>query len=452
MTSTVRLTSRNGDLTWPARIGLAGLVLGIADRIGRDPQLVYMVFGAATMGVLVAVPAEMFLGLMVLLRELSDVVADQPVAGGLNPGALLGVLAVGAGSLRLLGRRHLPALVALLPLMGLLVIWTCVGYVNYGINGSFTRELVRGTSILMIALVASASVRRMPDINRLVAIIVAATVLEAVIAIAQWVLGGDPSARERGTFAHPNTAAAAFSIALALCFWKLLDKRSKVYIAAAILLAIGLLSTRSLGGLAQMIATLMAYAVIARGAGRRLAIKALVFGVVVVGVFSLTSIGQGRVQQLQNTQSYSNTLQGADQQNSLAWRFGHWGLELKEWRVHPFFGFGAGATAKIVQPQGKIPHSDYLRYLVETGVFGTLAFGVLFVLIVAAIYRRARAPGEAAPYATALLAIIVGLVVRASEENITTQTAVMYVIAVLIGALFGLPPQAARPRARGWTA
>jgi O-antigen ligase len=339
--------------------------------------------------------------------------------------------------------------------MGLLVIWTGVGYLNYGLNGSFTRELVRGTSILVIALVASASVRRMSDMNRLVAIIVGATVLEAVIATVQWVLGSDPSGRARGTFAHPNTAAAAFSLALALCFWKLLDRRSKVYIGAAILLAIGLLATRSLGGLAQMIATLLAYTVLARGAGRRLAIKALVFGVVVIGVFSLTSIGQSRVQQLQNTQTYSNSLQGADQQNSLAWRFGHWGLELKEWRVHPFFGFGAGATAKIVQPQGKIPHSDYLRFLVETGVFGTLAFGAAFLLIVAAIYRRARAPGEVGQYATALMAIIVGLAVRASEENITTQTAVMYVVAVLIGGLFGLAPQFARSRAtraRGMTA
>jgi O-antigen ligase len=288
----------------------------------------------------------------------------------------------------------------------------------------------------------------MSDINRLVAIVVGATVFEAVIAITEWLL--DTSSRARGTFAHPNTAAAAFSLALALCFWKLLERRSKVYIVAAVLLAIALLSTKSLGGLAQMIATLVAYAVLARGAGRRLAIKALVFGVVVVGIFSLTSIGQSRVEQLQNTQSYSNRLQGANQQNSLAWRFGHWGLELKEWRVHPFFGFGAGATAKIVQPQGKIPHSDYLRFLVETGVLGTLAFGVAFVLIVAAIYRRARAPGEAAPYATALMAIIVGLAVRASEENITTQTAVMYVVAVLIGALFGLTPQP--PRSRVMTA
>jgi len=296
------------------------------------------------------------------------------------------------------------------------------------------------TSILVVAVVAVVSIRRFTDVDRIVGIVVFVTVVEAIIALVDWLANGHLHDRVRGTFDHPNTAAAAFAVALALSFWKLLERRSGIYLFAAVVLAIATLGTRSLGGLAQMIVTLLVYSFMAR-AGRRRALVALVFGLIVIGVFSLTPLGQDRVKQVAKTQSYANAAQG-QQSNSLDWRFGNWSKLFAAWRVHPFFGYGGGATTKLVQPGGSIPHSDYMRYLVETGVVGFLVYGAIFVALFNALYRRARAPDDSSSYATAMFAILVGLMVHGVVNNITLETTVMYMLAVLIGGVFGVTAHA----------
>lgn len=174
---------------------------------------------------------------------------------------------------------------------------------------------------------------------------------------------------------------------------------------------------------------------------------ASIVAIALVAVFSLSPIGQSRVNEVKTTQSFSAAAQG-DQTNSLDWRFGNWAKLLQAWKSHPFFGFGSGATTSLVQPDHNIPHSDVLRLIVETGVFGFAVFAALYVMFLVALYRKAREPGETGRFAGVLFAIVLGLNTHALVNNITLETSTMYMLAVLVGGLWGLAGEAQHARRR----
>lgn len=436
MRASARVRSRNSDLRWPTQVGLTGLILAVADRAAVNPQVVFLVGGATFVGALTFIPVETFFGIILLGRNVADRL-QFTAGGGLNVGALIGVLAICAGSLRVVGRRQPRGLAFALLLMLLLVLWTIVGYLNFGFDSSLTRELLRVTSIIILALVASATVRRLADLEHFAGLVVLVTIVPAVVGLVEWAQSGRLNQRLAGTFAHSNSAAAAIGVALAISLWKLLELRTRKYAISAAILAVALLGTRSLGGLAEMMVMLLVYSVLARRGGNRAPMIASVVAIVLIGVFTLTPLGAGRVKEVQTTQSFSAAAQG-DQTNSLDWRFGNWAKLLQAWKVHPFFGYGSGATTQLVQPDHNIPHSDVLRLLVETGVFGFVVFAAVYLVFLVALYRKARAPADTAPFAGLLFAIVVGLTVHGLVNNITLETSTMYMLAVLVGGLFGL--------------
>jgi hypothetical protein len=249
----------------PARMGLGLLVLLAGYRIALNLRLVYPLAAVVSIGVLTFVPTEVFLASMLLARNVADAYAGAylPVAGGMNAGALVGVLVLGAGGLRLVGVRHAEGLGYALFLMLLLCVWTIVGYTYFGTDGSIAREFVRSASILVMGLVSAGFVRRLADVDRIVAAIVLAAIVPAIVAIVQWLSSGDFTTRASGTLAHPNAAAGVFGLALAAALWMLLERRrSAAYAAAAATLAVAVLTTGSLGGLAQVLVTLLVYAVL----------------------------------------------------------------------------------------------------------------------------------------------------------------------------------------------
>lgn len=434
-----RVRSRDSDLRWPAHIGLSGLILAIADRVALNPQLVFLLGGGAALGAMVFIPTEAFFGIILLSRNLADRLTIS--AGGANIGAVIGALAIGAGFLRIVGRPRQPRGLGFgLLLMLLLTVWTIVGYINFGIDGSITREFLRVTSIIILGLLASSAVRRFADLERIAGLVVLVTIVPAVVGLVDWVRSGSLSVRLAGTFAHSNSAAAAFGVALALSLWKLLELRTRKYAWAAAILAVALLGTRSLGGLAEMMVMMLVYSMLARRGGNRRPMIASIVAIVLIAVFSLSPIGQGRVDEVKTTQSFSAAAQG-EQTNSLDWRFGNWAKLLHVWKSHPFFGFGSGATTSLVQPDHNIPHSDVLRLLVETGVFGFAVFVAVYLMFMVALYRKAREPGETARFAGVLFAIIVGLNTHALVNNITLETSTTYMLSVLVGGLWGLPSQ-----------
>lgn len=447
MRAIARARSRTSDLRWPAHLGLSALILAIADRVALNPQLVFLLGGVGFMGALVFIPVDLFFGIILLVRNLSDRVTIS-AGGSANIGALIGALAITAGGLRVVGRRQPKGLGFALTLMLLLSAWTVVGYVNFGFDGTITREFLRVTSIITLGLVASVSVRRFTELERFAGLVVLVTMVPAVVGLIQWARSHSLSERLAGTFAHSNSAAAAIGVALGLSLWKLLELRTRKYAWAATILAVALLGTRSLGGLAEMMVMMLVYSILARKGGNRRPMIASIVAIVLIAIFSLSPIGQSRVDEVKTTQSFSAAAAG-DQTNSLDWRFGNWAKLLHVWKSHPFFGFGAGATTSLVQPDHNIPHSDVLRLLVETGVFGFAIFASLYVMFLVALYRKAREPGEVGRFAGVLFAIVLGLNTHALVNNITLETSTTYMLAVLVGGLWGLSGDAQPAREDG---
>jgi O-antigen ligase len=188
--------------------------------------------------------------------------------------------------------------------------------------------------------------------------------------------------------------------------------------------------------MAQALVTLLAFAFLAKWSNSRRTLVA-VAAVVLIAVFSLTA-GKSRLESLRTTRSFSNVAQDQTTTNSFDWRFGHWHDLLEAWRKKPLIGYGLGTTSALVTPGGAIPHSDVMRLLVETGIVGFVAFGMFVVALVIAMRRTTRAGPATASYGVVALAILIGALVHCLAENVWSQTAEMYALAIVVGCALGL--------------
>jgi O-antigen ligase len=411
----------------------AGASLIAAYSAFAMPILVRAMVGAGVAAWLVVTSVENFVFLALLGRNFADAVAYRPLLLGLNLGGLLGLLVLGVVAVRLTAAHNLRALGACLSVGVLLALWTTVGYFNYGFSPDLTRELIRGASILAIALVVA---NAPPGRHlRVVDAALLAACLPAFVAIQQGITGDgfEDGNRAYGTLSHPSTAGAVFAVCLAVAIWRYLEDRGGGrYLLLGVLFALALLATRSLGAMAQMLVTLMAYGFLRNTGGMRGRVVA-VAGVALVLVFTLSPVGSERIEELQTTTSFTEASQGYNT-NSLDWRFTQWSKLLDEWREQPWVGHGLGTTGTFVSPQNNIPHNDWLRMLVETGVVGTVIFTTAFFVLLARLMRRTRDTTASASFHAVVLAIVFGLAINGTANNMFSQTAPMYLASALVGA------------------
>jgi O-antigen ligase len=156
-------------------------------------------------------------------------------------------------------------------------------------------------------------------------------------------------------------------------------------------------------------------------------------------LFSLSPMGGERLEELSSTRSLGS-VSGGITTNSLDWRFFNWFELIKVWRDSPFFGHGLGSTIEVVQPGRNLPHNEYVRYLVEIGVVGTLLalLGLLRGLRWLN-HQRQRASAPAHMLAANLAwALVVFLLVQALAANTLLYTSSIYVGLTAIGALIVL--------------
>jgi O-antigen ligase len=378
------------------------------------------------------ISVEAFVATTLIARNLASGRSEIMVAAGLNIGAVIGLVVVAVCLLRIARIRRPIGVGLTLALSLTLAFWYFIGILNFSVDPTLSRELVRSLSILGLALIAvnvpSEAARR-----RLLSCVLLAAVLPAIIAWTQIARQG-VHVRVSSTLAHKNEAAAVFAVALAITLWRWLETRDfRLYLPLAILFAVALLGTQSLGGIAQMFVTLLVYPLLTQNLRTRSVIAVFV-GLIFIVVFALSPFGNKRLDQLKTTASYSVASRGqAYTTNSLDWRFYNWSREISAWHQKPYLGYGLGSTASLVNPGGNIPHSDILRLLVETGVIGFLLYGTAVLILWRRLYERARAPTRDASYAALALAILAGLLVHALDNNVSTQTATMYSVAIVIG-------------------
>jgi O-antigen ligase len=404
------------------------------------------------------IPLVPFLGVALLVRVLTDASLSSPgirTTGALNLSAAIALLLmlVAIGLVLRQRRGLLPAALALI----WLGFWTAITVKAQGAGTETIREGVRETSIIAVALIVY-NARRAISVATAVRIVQLAGVVAAIVALQQLATHGglliNGDMRSNGTFVHPDGAAMFFAIAAVGSLWRYVDAgRGRLDALAAAIFAAATISTFSLTGLATLMLMLMIFGALRPGSFQ-VKFRAFAIPIVVLAVFLATPLGSERISEQSSTELTTAHKNGSEN-TSLAWRFYKWGLLLDEWERAPFLGKGLGTTVALEgtiknERIEKVPHNEYLRYLLETGAIG---LALLLAALVVLIRRLAVRRGAAGPAGAAALgiAIVTGCLLDAVADNTVLYTTTGYAVAIIVAAVLALPPAAARrsPAPRG---
>jgi O-antigen ligase len=395
-----------------------------------------------------------FLGLTLLVRVLTDNASpsDSRHSGTLNLSGDIALLFILLAAGLLLRRRKgvAPAIAATL----WLCVWTAVALHTRSVTTETLREGLREGSVVALAVIIynARGAVSVPIAARLVQLI---GVVPALLALYQLATNTGmvvaAHIRSNGTFAHPNSAAMFFAIAAMASMWLYLDNGRRRYdILLSALFAAALLATFSIDGLIALSAMLVSYGALHPGPPRVKLVPFATAGLVVL-VFFVSPLGSERIA----TES-ATSLRG-EPNTSLAWRVRKWKTLLPEWERSPIIGRGLGITTtfqakSVVQStlaQARreylriaLPHNEYVRYLVETGVAGlAIALGALAMLMRALLRKRwaPHAPETALNSAALAIATMIGCLVDALADNTFLNSPTCYATALIVAAVLALP-------------
>jgi O-antigen ligase len=430
---------------WLGVLVCALAVQGIAfahSYLWAAPLLCLLIVAIAT-----DLPLVPFLGLTFLVRVLTDGLSSPTSrhSGSLNLSGGIALLFILVAIGLIIRRRQSVRQAALAAIW--LCFWTAVAVSIRGASTETIREGVREISIVALAVIVcnARGALSVSVVTRLIQVVGVASALLAIYQLATHtglLIAGH--LRSNGTFVHPNAAAIFFAIAAVVSLWRYIDNGRRPSDALfAVIYVIAIISTYSITGLFSLLVMLITFGALRPGAFRMKLGACAVAGVAVIA-FLATPLGAERI--ANETSSNLSAARGTAN-TSFAWRLYKWGTLIPEWEQSPFLGQGLGATVTSEGTSendvaGFVPHNEYLRYLVETGVVGlTILLGTLFMLVRRLARRRKTSPGalsmgtlNAMPLA---LAVIAGCLVDALADNTfldstTAYAAVLIVIAVLI--------------------
>jgi putative inorganic carbon (hco3(-)) transporter len=223
--------------------------------------------------------------------------------------------------------------------------------------------------------------------------------------------------RIQSTFDHPNTYGFYLVSVLAAC-WGLSRTLTgiprKAVEAVAIICFMAIFTTLSRN-------TWAATAVLVLVVGRKYR-RVLVSAAVVV---SAVALAMPRV--IGAFLGLFNPRQGTNGGNSALGRLDLWTRDLSVWRESPVLGKGFGST---MGNTGALAHNDYLRALVEAGIFGLASFLLLMGSLVRASWRAALGRGD---LPLAFFGLSVGYVIVSAASNNMGKGAFQFYFWLLAG-------------------
>jgi O-antigen ligase len=390
-----------------------------------------------------------FLGVALLVRVLTDdrSAPDSRYSGSLNLSAVIALTFILLAAALLLRQRRgmLPAALAAL----WLCVWMAIAVNTSGASTEALREGVRELSVVALFVIVhnARDAVTAPVASRLVQFVGALPALLAVYQLATQTgmnLYGD--IRSHGTFAHPNSAAMFFAIATVASLWLYLDNgRRRIDALLTTLFAAALIATFSIDGLATLTAMLVAFGALRRGSIRAKLGPGAIAGIVVLAFFA-TPLGSHRV--AGETATSLSAAERGETTSTLDTRLYRWKTLLPEWERSPVFGRGLGITTTAENTSANrlnslLPHNEYIRYLVETGVVGlAIVLAALFILT-RGLVRRLRSSGTSAPgtlnAATLAIAVVVGCLVNSLADNTFLNSPTCYAAALILAAVVSLP-------------
>jgi len=415
-------------------------------RIGL-PSTLQRRSGAA--GVVAVPPLVLFLGAMLLVRVLTDDRSspDSRHSGSLNLSSVIALLFILLATYLLLRRRRavLPTVLAVL----WLCVWMAIAVNTSGASTETLREGVREMSVVALFVIVynargAVTVPIAARLLQFIGFIPAGLALYQLATQTGMNIHGE--VRANGTFAHPTSAAMFFALATIASLWLYLDNgRRRADALLTALFAASLVATFGIDGLITLAAMLVMLGILRPGTLSVKLLPCAIAGIVVL-VFFATPLGSRRV--ASETSTSITAAERGETTSSLDTRLYRWKTLLPEWERSPVFGQGIGTTTTTESTAANrlnflLPHNEYLRYLVETGVVGVIILlGALYILI-RNLLRRRKSPGtlEAgtlnAP--TLALVIVIGCLVDSLTDNTMLNSPTCYAAALIIAAVLSLP-------------
>jgi O-antigen ligase len=404
----------------------------------------------------VDIPLVPFVGVLLVVRVLTDDLssATSRHSASVNLSAAIAGLFILTGVGLLIRRRQAvgPALVA-----GLwLCLWTAIAVNTDGASTVTLREGVREASLVALAVIVcnSRGVLNVALVTRLIQI---AGILSALVALYQLgthtgqLVGGH--IRSNGTFSQPNSAAVFFAVATMASIWRFLnDGRRRLDAAFVALYAAGTIATFSLGGLGCLLVMLIVFGILRPGS-IRIKLGSLGVAALIIIAFVATPLGAERIESESSTTNLSTIgIRGASN-SSLGWRLFKWKTLIPEWERAPLFGKGLGTTiiSEATLTNGEaaaLPHSELVRYLVETGAVGLLTLLSGLALLIRRLSRQI-ATTDARETRILALAVLIGLLVNALVANTLLYTPAAYAAAMIVTAGLASPSEVRRHVSRG---
>lgn len=434
---------------------LLAVLVGEGAAVSSSYLLAAPLVGLLLVAVAIELPLVPFLGAVLLVRILTDAsLSSQTIrhTSSLNVSGAIALMFILVAVGLIIRRRQGVRVAALASLF--LAVSTVVAVNTHGLSTETIREGVRELSVVAMAVIVynAGGKLTVSVVTRLIQLV---AVIPAVIAVNQVAthtgvrINGE--IRAYGTFVHPNSAGMFFAIAATASLWRYLDDgRRRLDLLFAAIFGAGAIATYSLSGLGALLAMLMTFGLLRQGS-LRLKLSAFAAAALIVIAFLATPLGAERLANESSTSLNPTHTHGEVNNTSLGWRLYKWELLLPEWEHSPVYGQGLGATVTTEGNSenvtaGKVPHNEYVRYLVETGLLG---LGILLwsikLLLRALALRRVPGTASAAILATA---VFVGCLVNALADNTFLYTTTGYAAALIIAAALALPSRAEQPPTR----
>ena len=386
-----------------------------------------------------------FLGVMLIVRVLTDDLSSPSSrhSGSLNLSGAIAVLFILVGAGLLLRRRRGMLATALAGLW--LCTWTAIAVGTNGASTETLREGVREVSVVALFVIVynSRGAVTVPVAARLVQLV---GFIPGVLAIYQLAtqtgMNIHGQLRAHGTLAHPNSAAMFFTIAAIASLWRYLDNgRRRDDALLTMLFAVALIATFSIDGLITLATMLTALGLLRPGTVRA-KLGPCAIAAVVVLVFFATPLGAKRI--AGETATSLSAAGRGETTSTLDTRLYRWKTLLPEWERSPVVGQGLGVTTTTENTAADplnslLPHNEYLRYLVETGVVGLAILLAGLALLLRSLIRKRRIPGSPAAGTlnapTLALAIIAGCLVNSLADNTLLNSPTCYAAALILAAV-----------------